>query len=94
MPYVHLQGSRTMDMLMRTNFKQYWKEHLFGHFLPPLVCMYLAMSGYPIAAVIPLMQMLRQTVGYWEKKDTVSYDMTYIVAGAFVGTLIGRIIII
>ena len=71
------------------NFRRYWKQHVFGHFLTPAAAMALAVFGYPVAAVVPGFQMLRQLGGFWEKADTLSHDTAWIVAGAMTGVVAG-----
>lgn len=76
------------------NFRRYWREHIFGHFLPPVAAMTIAIAeaeAWP-AAILPPIQMYRQALGWQEKQDTVSIDTMWIVAGTATGIAIGTAI--
>ena len=81
-----------------SNFRQYWREHLGGHLLPPLACSTIAVVGGtlidPVLAVVAIQgpcQLLRQAVGFWEKRDTASIDMMWIVSGMAAGFIGGAL---
>ena len=80
--------------MVAENFRRYWREHLFGHFLLPAGAMTAAILVHPVCAVLPAIQSYRQALGFAEKSDTVSLDMAYIVAGTATGIAIGCIILL
>lgn len=71
----------------RSNLRKHWRGHV-AHVGIALSAMLLAGLMEPAFVMVVAAQLVRQCVGYWEKRDTVSIDLAYIVGGAFVGMML------
>ena len=82
-------GRRLMFKSYVDNFKTYWKSHVFGHVPVGLMAGALLTSPYPYAGMtLALFALGRQALGFWEKKDTVSIDLAWILGALFLGILL------
>ena len=80
-------------MTFRENFKQYWFAHIFGHAGIALLSLALAITVHPICGIVFIGQLVRQCGGYWQKQDTLSIDLSWVIGGAVAGMLIGSVIV-
>ena len=70
-----------------SNLRKYWREHVFGHFGVAALSGYLSWQN-PAAGLLFAGQCVRQVAGYWQKRDTVSIDLAWCVAGFATGLVI------
>ena len=68
-----------------SNLRKYWKQHVFGHFGVAALSGYLSWQN-PAAGLLFAGQCVRQVAGFWQKRDTVSIDLAWCVAGFAVGS--------
>ena len=73
-----------------SNLRKYWREHIFGHFGVAALSGYLSWQN-PAAGLLFAGQCVRQVAGYWQKRDTVSIDLAWCVAGFATGLAVGAV---
>ena len=81
-------------MIELDNLRQYWKQHLVHLLVGALagVCLAGPRDDLRIAgAAIVVAQHWRQTMGFQEKKDTVSIDLMWCQAGLVIGIIVGAL---
>ena len=72
------------------NFKEYWKQHIFGHFGVSFTSGFLTWYN-SASGLLFVGQLARQAMGYWEKRDTVSIDTAWLIVGFTTGLIVGSV---
>ena len=85
---------------MIANLKAHWFDHLLHVGVGAFALSLCVSGGYGVegvpelgahiaGAVIAMAQYIRQSVGFWQKRDTVSLDMAYCMGGQIAGAVVG-----
>ena len=79
-------------MKLRENLRRYWREHLV-HVAVGGLAGFLLTTDFMLAGIsLTLAQHIRQLAGYWEKRDTLCYDLAVCQTGLFIGIVVGLVL--
>ena len=74
-----------------SNFRKYWKEHIFGHLLPAAGAGWLSTSPdwMPVGLGLMTALMIYQWWTYHQFQDTLKKDLRWLIHGFALGIVIG-----